>query len=118
MTSPISLVLTYLRGSAEDLVTCLTGEHTRVAAVNANGDSSRRVRAVMLFIASIGDEADALVDQLPRGHAFVRSGLSAIARSVDDEPVSHSGGRTHAQVCLEMARLPQAMREIFTATTP
>ena len=32
------------------------GEHTRVLAENADGDSSRRVRAVMLFIASIGEE--------------------------------------------------------------
>ena len=35
------------------------GEHTRVLAENADGDSSRRVRAVMLFIASIGEEVRA-----------------------------------------------------------
>lgn len=46
-----------------------------------------RVRAVMLFIASIGDEAEMITEGIPRGHAFV---------------------------CLDMSRLPQTMREIFT----
>ena len=63
----------------------------RIRAEYTDGDASRRVRAVMLFIASIGQEADEMVERLPRGHAFV---------------------------CLEMARLPQAMREIFTSTNP
>ena len=44
---------------------------------------------MILFIASIGTEADEMVEKLPQGHAFV---------------------------CLEMARLPQAMREIFTSS--
>ena len=46
-----------------------------------------RVRAVMIFIASIGDEAELITEGIPRGHAFV---------------------------CLDMSRLPQTMREIFT----
>jgi hypothetical protein len=41
----------------------------------------------MLFIASIGDEAEMITEGIPRGHAFV---------------------------CLDMSRLPQTMREIFT----
>ena len=46
-----------------------------------------RVRAVMIFIASIGDEAEMITEGIPRGHGFV---------------------------CLDMSRLPQTMREIFT----
>lgn len=41
----------------------------------------------MIFIASIGDEAEMITEGIPRGHAFV---------------------------CLDMSRLPQTMREIFT----
>jgi hypothetical protein len=46
-----------------------------------------RVRAVMIFIASIGDEAEMIIEGIPQGHGFV---------------------------CLDMSRLPQTMREIFT----
>lgn len=41
----------------------------------------------MIFIASIGDEAELITEGIPRGHGFV---------------------------CLDMSRLPQTMREIFT----
>jgi hypothetical protein len=42
----------------DQVAQALTGEHTRVLSENADGDASRRVRAVMVFIASIGDEAE------------------------------------------------------------
>ena len=71
----------------KDISEALTGEHTRVQ----DGETScRRVHAVIIFIASFGDEATNMVDQLPRGHAFM---------------------------CLDVSRLPQTLQEVFTTVT-